>query len=75
VIVDPPRRGVDAPLLRALSATPPARLVYASCGLPSFLHEARFLLANGALRLRALEAYALFPNTEHVETLALFERA
>jgi len=74
VIVDPPRRGLDAALLAALCATPPARLVYVSCGLPAFLREARELLAATDLRLRALEIYALFPYTEHVETLALFTR-
>jgi len=74
VIVDPPRRGLDAPLLAALCATPPARLIYVSCGLPAFLNETRQLLATTDLRLRALEIYALFPYTEHVETLALFAR-
>jgi hypothetical protein len=39
------------------------------------LRDAHALLAGGALQLRALIAYDLFPFTSHVETLACFERA
>ncbi len=74
VIVDPPRRGLDTELLAELCRTPPARLIYVSCGLPAFLREARELLSGTDLRLRALEIWGLFPYTEHVETLALFAR-
>jgi tRNA/tmRNA/rRNA uracil-C5-methylase (TrmA/RlmC/RlmD family) len=75
VIVDPPRRGLGDALCAALVRSPPERLLYASCGLASFLRETTRLLADGRLRLTALEAYALFPYTDHVETAARFERA
>jgi len=35
-IADPPRRGLDAAVLFALCARPPARFIYLSCGLESF---------------------------------------
>ena len=73
-IVDPPRTGLEAALVTALAAAPPARVVYVSCDLGSFARDAEALLSSGRLRLAALEAWALFPNTEHVETLARFER-
>lgn len=73
VIADPPRKGLDAALLDALIATPPARFIYVSCGLPSLLAQARTLLDSGKFKLTTLEAFALFPYTEHVETLAVFE--
>ena len=73
-IVDPPRAGLDAALLDALCARPPAQLVWLSCGLDAFSRQAEALLARSPLRLRALTAYALFPFTEHVETLAHFAR-
>ncbi|MFI5316190.1 MAG: class I SAM-dependent RNA methyltransferase [Myxococcota bacterium] len=72
VIVDPPRRGLDRAVLEALLATPPATLVYVSCGLESLAREASELLASGRYSLGALDAYALFPYTPHVETLAVF---
>jgi 23S rRNA (uracil1939-C5)-methyltransferase len=72
VLVDPPRSGLEPALLGALCAAPPERLVWVSCGLDAFLAQAASLLDRTRLRLRSLEAYALFPFTEHVETLAHF---
>ncbi len=74
LIVDPPRSGLGAELVEAVLARPPAQLVYVSCGLDAFLREASRWLDAGVLELRTLEAYALFPYTEHVETLAVFAR-
>jgi tRNA/tmRNA/rRNA uracil-C5-methylase (TrmA/RlmC/RlmD family) len=74
LIVDPPRAGLGPALASAIQAQPPARLVYVSCGLDAFLREASVWLDAGRLELRALESYALFPYTEHVETLAVFAR-
>ncbi|MEX2207985.1 MAG: hypothetical protein WEF50_17295 [Myxococcota bacterium] len=75
LIVDPPRGGLGRALTDAIRARPPARLVYVSCGLDAFLREASAWLDAGALALESLEAYALFPYTEHVETLAVFARS
>lgn len=72
VIVDPPRRGLDRPLLDALCARPAATLLYVSCGLGSFERDAAALLSAG-FRLAELAAADLFPFTGHVETLARFE--
>ena len=74
VIADPPRGGLDEAALAALCAAPPAAPRLPACDLDSFEVQAARLLAGGRLRLAALAAYDLFPNTEHVETLACFER-
>jgi 23S rRNA (uracil1939-C5)-methyltransferase len=73
VIVDPPRKGLDPELLRALVRRPPVRLVYVSCGVDSFERDAAALLES--FHLTNLEAFDLFPHTEHLETLAIFDRA
>lgn len=73
VIVDPPRKGLDAQLLAQLLETPAQRLIYVSCGLPALLREAEQLLDSRKYQLSALEAFALFPYSEHVETLAVFD--
>jgi 23S rRNA (uracil1939-C5)-methyltransferase len=74
VIADPPRKGLDAELTEYLRDYPPERLIYVSCGLESFLSDAARLTSRGALRLGALTAFNLLPFTEHVETVARFER-
>jgi tRNA/tmRNA/rRNA uracil-C5-methylase (TrmA/RlmC/RlmD family) len=71
VIVDPPRRGLDPPLAEALAARPPGQLLYVSCDLGSLERDVSRLCAGG-LRLVELEAWNLFPFTDHVETLARF---
>jgi 23S rRNA (uracil1939-C5)-methyltransferase len=73
VIADPPRKGLDLELRRALIGAPPARFCYVSCDIDSFERDSAELLA--AFRLVSLEAYDLFPHTEHLETLASFERS
>jgi len=75
VIADPPRKGLDPELSRYLAEQPPPRFVYVSCGLESFLSDAERLTERGTLRLRALTAFNLMPFTDHVETVARFERA
>jgi len=74
VIVDPPRKGLDDELVDVLSADSPERLLYVSCGIESLIKDAARLISRGKLRLAALTAFNLFPFTDHVETLARFER-
>ena len=75
VIADPPRKGLDSELTEYLSEQPPERFLYVSCGLESFLDDTKLLTSRGKLRLAGLTAFDLMPFTEHVETVARFERA
>ena len=74
VVADPPRKGLDAALLDTLSKTPPARFIYVSCGLDAFVRDTDTLLDAGKFQLRALSTYALVRHSDHVETLAIFDR-
>lgn len=75
VIVDPPRKGLDERLAQHLAAQTPQRLLYVSCDLGSLLRDVALLLAPGHLRLVALTVFNMMPYTDHVETLARFERS
>ena len=74
VVADPPRKGLDPALLATLCESPPARFVYVSCGLDAFVRDTQVLLDAGKMQLRALSTYALVRHSEHVETLAIFDR-
>jgi 23S rRNA (uracil1939-C5)-methyltransferase len=74
VIVDPPRTGLSTDALASLIRIAPARLVYVSCDPPTLARDARRLL-DGGYGLASLRAFDFFPNTPHVESLALFTRA
>ena len=74
VIADPPRKGLDPEFTQHLGNHPPEGLIYVSCGLESLLRDAAQLTSRGHLRLVSLTAFNLMPFTEHVETVARFER-
>jgi 23S rRNA (uracil1939-C5)-methyltransferase len=74
VIADPPRKGLDPELTDQLGNHPPEGLIYISCGLESLVRDAAQLTSRGTLRLVSLRAFNLMPFTEHVETVACFER-
>ena len=54
---------------------PPERFLYVSCGLDSLISDTAQLTASGTLRLTGLMAFNLIPFTDHVETVARFDRA
>jgi 23S rRNA (uracil1939-C5)-methyltransferase len=70
-LVDPPRAGLDRFALDALVERRPARLVYVSCDPATLARDAKRLVAAG-YRLAALQPVDLFPQTYHVESVALF---
>ena len=72
VIVDPPRTGVSSEAMRDLIRLAPPRLLYVSCDVATLARDARRLF-DGGYRLRDVEAFDLFPNTPHVEAVAVFE--
>ena len=74
IVIDPPRTGLSKEASAAVAAQPAGRLVYVSCDVATFARDARRLVDAG-YRLAHLEAFDLFPNTAHVEVVAVFERA
>jgi len=70
-IVDPPRTGMSKEAGDRLARLRPPRIVYVSCDPPTLARDARVLLDAG-YRLTSLRAFDLFPNTPHVESLAVF---
>lgn len=72
VITNPPRAGMDERVTAALAAAAPRRIVYVSCD-PATL--ARDLTRLPGFRLGSALAFDLFPQTAHVETVAVLDRA
>jgi len=72
VVVDPPRTGMTADALRGVVAWRPQRVVYVSCDPPTLARDAAALFGAG-YRLHGIEAFDLFPNTPHVEAVAVFD--
>jgi 23S rRNA (uracil1939-C5)-methyltransferase len=73
VIVDPPRTGISRDAMHAVARQGARRIIYVSCDPATMARDARRLL-DGGYALASLEAFDLFPNTPHVESLGVFDR-
>ncbi len=73
VIVDPPRTGMSKEATAGVIKLGPPRLVYVSCDVATLARDARLLLDAG-YRIVSAQAFDLFPNTAHVETVIAFAR-
>ena len=72
-VVDPPRAGMTEPVLKGLVATGARRIVYVSCDAATLARDAR-ALTDAGYQLTSATPIDLFPQTWHVETVAVFER-
>jgi tRNA/tmRNA/rRNA uracil-C5-methylase (TrmA/RlmC/RlmD family) len=73
VIVDPPRTGLSKAVTAALAASAVRRIVYVSCDVATLARDVK-ALATAGFTITSLEGFDLFPNTAHVETLAVLQR-
>ncbi len=73
VIVDPPRTGMSREALEGAIGLRSQRVVYVSCDVATLARDARRLVDAG-YSLTTVDSFDLFPNTPHVETVAVFER-
>ena len=73
VVLDPPRTGLSQRAIHVITGWRARRLVYVSCDVATLARDARVLVSAG-YGLRELECFDLFPNTAHVETVAVFDR-
>ncbi|MGB2986008.1 MAG: 23S rRNA (uracil(1939)-C(5))-methyltransferase RlmD [Phycisphaerae bacterium] len=70
VVVNPPRKGLDARVIEQLLEAGPVRIAYLSCAPDTLLRDlVRF--ENGGYRVAHVELFDMFPQTGQVETLAI----
>lgn len=74
MLIDPPREGAIA-VVKALGAQQsPKRIVYVSCNPSTLARDAAVLVHEKGYLLRGAGIANMFPQTSHVESVALFER-
>jgi 23S rRNA (uracil1939-C5)-methyltransferase len=73
IVLDPPRTGVSGEAMSGLVALKAPRVVYVSCDVATLARDVR-RFAEVGYRLDHIEAFDMFPNTAHVETLAVLAR-
>jgi 23S rRNA (uracil1939-C5)-methyltransferase len=67
-IVDPPRTGISKMAMTGLVKMKPPRIVYVSCDVATLARDTRALMDAG-YTLHGMQAFDLFPNTPHIETV------
>jgi len=72
VIVNPPRRGLEPEVIEGIEALNPARMVYISCNPGSQARDLEDLCGRG-FSIVHTRAYDMFPNTPHVELMAVLD--
>lgn len=73
VVMDPPRAGASPEAIAGIAGWKAPRIVYVSCDPPTLARDCAKLFAAG-YRLTTIHAFDLFPNTAHVECVAVLER-
>ncbi|OCL11136.1 uracil-5--methyltransferase [Glonium stellatum] len=86
VVIDPPRKGCDESFLRQLLRYSPERVVYVSCNVHTQARDVGLLVGgmegvdggfgpgSGAYEIESLRGFDFFPQTGHVEGVAVLRR-
>jgi 23S rRNA (uracil1939-C5)-methyltransferase len=73
-VIDPPRAGLSQKVVRRIIEAAPKRIVYVSCN-PTTLAPNAAQLVEAGYALRRVRPVDMFPQTPHIECVALLERA
>lgn len=73
VVLDPPRAGAGRSVVDSLTKLAPKSIVYVACD-PVALARDLGTFRDAGWKVEALEAFDLFPNSHHFETVALLQR-
>jgi 23S rRNA (uracil1939-C5)-methyltransferase len=74
VVVDPPRAGLSAKIVRRIIEAGPGRIVYVSCN-PTTLAPNAAQLVEAGYELKRVRPVDMFPQTPHIECVAVLDRA
>ena len=74
VVIDPPRAGLSQKIVRRVLEAEAKRIVYVSCNPTTLAPNARQMVDDGGYRLKTVRPVDMFPQTPHIECVALLER-
>jgi 23S rRNA (uracil1939-C5)-methyltransferase len=73
LVLDPPRSGAGKQVVDGITQAKPHRIAYVSCDPATLARDAR-RLTDAGYRLQQVQPVDLFPQTYHIESVALFTR-
>jgi 23S rRNA (uracil1939-C5)-methyltransferase len=74
VVVDPPRAGLSKKVVHRIVEASPKRIVYVSCNPTTLAPNAAEMVASG-YTLKRVRPVDMFPQTHHIECVAILERS
>ncbi len=74
VVIDPPRAGLSQKIVRRVIECESPRIVYVSCNPTTLAPNAAQLVEAAGYRLSRVKPVDMFPQTPHIECVALFDR-
>lgn len=72
LVLDPPRKGCEENILKAINSSLPQKIAYISCNPATLARDLFTLKDNYSIHL--IQPYDMFPQTRHIETLVLLKR-
>jgi len=72
-VADPPRAGLAHNFALSLAQYGPSLLAYVSCDAASLARDSKILVKSG-YKLNKLKLFDFYPQTAHIESLAVFEK-
>jgi 23S rRNA (uracil1939-C5)-methyltransferase len=75
VVLDPARVGCEPAVIEALRSRRPGKVVYVSCDPATLARDLKLITAEGMYRVRRVQPVDMFPQTYHIESVALLELA
>ena len=73
IIFDPPRKGLEASIIDKVAELNLKEVVYISCNPSTFARDVKLFSEKGYV-LKKLQAVDMFPQTSHIETVALLSK-
>jgi 23S rRNA (uracil1939-C5)-methyltransferase len=74
IVIDPPRAGLSQKIVRRILECGARRIVYVSCNATTLAPNVRQMVDDGGYRLLRVRPVDMFPQTAHIECVALLER-
>ncbi len=74
VVVDPPRSGMEKSVRKWLSESGIPSIRSLSCDIATQARDVKFLVRNGGYKLKELYLLDFYPQTGHIESLAVLEK-
>jgi len=75
IVIDPPRAGLHPKALAKVQAIAPPKIVYVSCNPSTLARDAGILVEENGYLAKRLRVFDIFPQTPHLESVLLLEKA